>query len=143
MKTIKILVLALMLPTLASAAKGMPETMGIAWDKMLHFSAGYIVADLQGRLEEDGMEIHDKYQIGPLLAAIALGAGKEWFDSQEGGTGWDNMDWLATSLGGGFRVTIHVNWFRGARIRTGYYDSLEKSGEMTHEEAEAARKVDH
>ncbi len=66
-------------------------------DKAAHFGAGYIAAHLA------------TVAIGPwwaMLVAMALGIGKEWYDSKAGGdvSAWDAA---ATFLGGVAFVAIH------------------------------------
>lgn len=91
---------ALLLILLASPLSAkMPETYGVPWDKALHFSAGYVGADLTQWAEKQ-VGIKDKWHIGPFITVFLLASIKESFDTREGGTGWNWDDWNATMFGG-------------------------------------------
>lgn len=69
------------------------------YDKLLHFSAGYIGADWTVALTH-------KVWTGPIASAV-LGVAKETFDSMQRGNHFDMMDLGATILGGGVHFAIH------------------------------------
>jgi hypothetical protein len=88
----------------STASAKMPETYGIPWDKALHFSAGYVTADLTQR-GTAWTGIRDPYHLYPLLSAVTIASVKEGLDV--GGTGWNWNDWTSTLIGGGVHWTIH------------------------------------
>lgn len=103
MKTLTLILL--LLPGYVAAHS--PSTAGIPWDKALHFSAGYIGADITETWaarwpEPERLPWWGRKLLGLGVAAM-LATGKEAADPR-----WDWADWGATMLGGG--VSITVNW---------------------------------
>lgn len=79
-----------------------PVTFGLHWDTLLHFSAGYISANIaQVAVKGCGFSSTDAYLAG-LGVAVAAATTKESADPV-----WDWGDWTSTVLGGGVAVTIN------------------------------------
>ena len=86
-----------LLPFLAVIYAGVAENP-MATDKAAHFGAGYIVADVASEVKLPRWAC--------LLSSVAIGAAKESYDLNHGGT-FDLKDLAATSLGGVTQITIH------------------------------------
>ncbi len=72
-------------------------------DKLLHFSAGYGLADVV-MWAEKRFEIRDPYALMPLMSVVALAAAKEGYDSTKPKGVWDWQDFSAVIAGYGVKL---------------------------------------
>lgn len=94
-----VLALSLALASGSPLIAATPSTLGIPWDKALHFSAGYISSDVT-------QTFFLKHGAGPWTSRLA-GLTVATLLASTPGNRWDWQDWGATALGSVCSITVH------------------------------------